>query len=269
MGSSSTGIILPEGSGRQERRGAGDQERSIVTPFRHAHGHGGIVPLRLPGHLDGQVGGANVIRFLQDHGALHGVLQFAHISRPIVLQQQVAGLLRDAFHRLAKTEIVTLDEEFDERENILLAMPQGRNEDGDDAEPVEQVLAKGPIAHALLQIAIGGGDDADIHADILHAADAADGLILQRPQQFRLQVGGELADFIQEERAAVGDFKQPLLLRLGVGEGAALVPEELGFHQGFGNGRAVDGRRRACRRGRCRSGWPWRPSPCRCRSRPE
>ena len=40
---------------------------------------------------------------------------------------------------------------------------------------------------------------------------------------------------------AVGRFEEPLLHRLGIGEGTFFVAEEFGFHQCFGNRRAIDG----------------------------
>ena len=75
----------------------------------------------------------------------------------------------------------------------------------------------------------------------LHAADAPDDLVLEHAQQLGLQQRREFADFVEEERAAVGRFEQALLHLLGVGEGAFFVAEEFGFHQRLGNGRAVDG----------------------------
>ena len=48
------------------------------------------------------------------------------------------------------------------------------------------------------------------------------------------------ADFVEEERAAVGLLEPPLARGHGAGEGAARVAEELGLEQGLGNGAAVE-----------------------------
>ena len=44
------------------------------------------------------------------------------------------------------------------------------------------------------------------------AADALERLLLEEPQQLRLQRRHHLADFVEEHRAAVGRFEQPALL---------------------------------------------------------
>ena len=74
------------------------------------------------------------------------------------------------------------------------------------------------FAHGFFQITVRGGDHADIDLHITDAADAADFVFLQYAQEFGLQEGGEFADFIEENRAAVGRFEQALLHLLGVGE---------------------------------------------------
>ena len=114
----------------------------------------------------------------------------------------------------------------------------------DDRQPVVKVLAESAFPDRALQVAIGGRDHAHIHLHIAHATHAADDLVFEHAQQFGLQQRRQFADFVEEERAAVGHFEQALLHGLGVGEGAALVAEEFGFHQGLGNGRAVDGDKR-------------------------
>ena len=78
----------------------------------------------------------------------------------------------------------------------------------------------------------------------MHIADAsyaADDLVFQHTQEFRLQQRGKFADFIEKQRAAVGRLEQALLHLLGVGERAFFVAEEFGFHQRLGNGGTVDG----------------------------
>src|SRR5690606_8183734 len=62
-----------------------------------------------------------------------------------------------------------------------------------------------------------------------------------------LRGGGNVADFVEEERAAVGELEAAELLGGGAGEGAGLVAEELAFEQRFGQGSAVDRDERAFR----------------------
>ncbi|HKY35525.1 MAG TPA: hypothetical protein VJN18_06290 [Polyangiaceae bacterium] len=54
------------------------------------------------------------------------------------------------------------------------------------------------------QISVGGRDHARIDALGLDAADAPHLAFLEDPQQLGLQLETELADFVEEQRAAVG-----------------------------------------------------------------
>src|SRR5262249_50065351 len=75
---------------------------------------------------------------------------------------------------------------------------------------------------------------------VANAANAANDLVLQDAKEFSLQDRGEFADFVEEERASVGCFEKAFLHLLCISKCAFLVSEELGFHQSFGNGGAVD-----------------------------
>ena len=57
-----------------------------------------------------------------------------------------------------------------------------------------------------------GGDDADVDVDRLRLADAAHLAAIEHAQQLRLEVERELADLVEEQRAAVGGLDQALLV---------------------------------------------------------
>ena len=88
---------------------------------------------------------------------------------------------------------------------------------------------------------MGGGDDAHIAAHLDVVADALEDPLLQHPQQLDLHRRAHVADFIEEQRAAFGDFEAALAGGHGTGEGALLVAEQFGFQQFGRNGAAVDG----------------------------
>src|SRR5207244_10160029 len=72
------------------------------------------------------------------------------------------------------------------------------------------------------------------------AAQALELLLLQDAQQLGLQLRRDVADFIKEQRALVGQLETADLLRDGAGEGALLVAEQLALQEPGGNGRAVE-----------------------------
>ena len=83
----------------------------------------------------------------------------------------------------------------------------------------------------LPQIDVGGGDDAHVHLHFVHAAQVHELPVLQHAQDLALRVHAHGADFVEEQRAAVGDFKQAFLGRDGAGERALHVTEQRGFQQ--------------------------------------
>ena len=70
--------------------------------------------------------------------------------------------------------------------------------------------------------------------------DALELAVLEDAQELHLDVGGELADLVQEQRAPVGQLEAADLRPGRPGEGALLVAEQLALDEGRRQGRAVD-----------------------------
>ena len=97
-----------------------------------------------------------------------------------------------------------------------------------DVQAVVQILAERLVGDAIDQAAMRGGDDA--HVERRHVAIGADALNLaglEEPQQQRLHAQAHLADFVHEDRAAVGRFEPASLVAMRVGEAALHVAEQL------------------------------------------
>ena len=102
---------------------------------------------------------------------------------------------------------------------------------------------------------MGGADDARVDRDRLAPADPLDHPLLQEAQQLDLQRQRDVADLVEEQRAAMGQLDLALGRLDRAGEGALLVAEQLAFEQVLGDRRAVDrdeARRRARRLASCR-----------------
>ena len=78
-----------------------------------------------------------------------------------------------------------------------------------------------------------------VGADQFLSADAAEFAGVEHAQQLRLGGERQLADLVEEQRAAVGDLEQPELASDAAGEGAALVAEQLAFGERLGDGGAI------------------------------
>ena len=113
----------------------------------------------------------------------------------------------------------------------------------DHVEAVEQILAEAALADLACQIAVRRGDHAHVDADGLVAADALELALLQHAQQLRLRRGRDLADLVEEQRAAVGLLEAAVAARGRAGERALLVAEQLALEHAFGERAAVDAAR--------------------------
>lgn len=168
------------------------------------------------------------------------VLEFAHVARPLVVGQDGHGHVHDD-HALAVFGRVLLQEMFDQGRHVLRAFAQGGDGHGGHVQAVVEVPAEGPVVHAFRQVLVGGGDDPHIDFARSAAADAHDLAVLEHAQQAGLHGQGQLADLVEEDRPAVGQFEIPgLALARRPGEGAGHVPEHLGLGQGLGDAAAVD-----------------------------
>ena len=128
-----------------------------------------------------------------------------------------------------------------EQPDVLAALPQGSERDVEDVEAEVEILAEPSRLDLLLQVAVGGADHPYVDRDLALAAEPAQPFLLEDAEELGLQLDGNLADLVEEERAAVRQLPGAEPALIGAGEGASLVAEHLALHQPGGNGRAVDG----------------------------
>src|SRR2546430_882177 len=64
-----------------------------------------------------------------------------------------------------------VEEVEDEELDVAAAIAEGQNVELEDGEAIEEIFAKTAFADKIAQIAVGGGDDADIDGDFLGRAD--------------------------------------------------------------------------------------------------
>ena len=121
----------------------------------------------------------------------------------------------------------------------------GRQAHRHDVEPIEQVLAEQPLPDHQPQVAVACGHDPDVGPDRMVAADRDELALLQHPQQPGLRLERHVADLVEEQRAAIGLLEPAEPARVGAGERALLVAEQLALDQLARDRRHVDGDERA------------------------
>jgi len=105
-------------------------------------------------------------------------------------------------------------------------------------EPVIEILAKLSLFDEMQQVALRRGENPDVYLDGLVTPHAFEFAFLQHAQQFGLQVEGNLADLVEQQGAAVGEFEPSFTSVGGAGKAPFSWPEELAFDQVLRHGGA-------------------------------
>jgi hypothetical protein len=180
----------------------------------------------------------------------------------------VARFLAESKLRLAEVAAESFKEMIGEDVEVIAAIAQRGNGDGDGGDTEVEIFAEELFADALLKVAVGGGNDADVYVNGLRAADAFKAAFFEDAKELGLAGEREFADFVEEERAALGQLDLADLAIAGAGKRAFFMAEEFVFDEIFGDGGAIERDERADRGDRKCDGWRGRRAPCRCRFRP-
>ena len=188
-----------------------------------------------------QGGSVDVAVGLEDGDLLGDVLQLAHVTRPTVVEQHVAGIVGqlDYGHAIALGKV---GREFAEKQqNIFGPFAQGRDFDVYGAEPVVKVFAEFPFRYGFDHVEVGGGYDAYVgfqHGRRTHFEKFA---AFENTQQSGLSRKRQFTYLVEEDGASVGLFEIAFTSRESPCEGSFFVAEKLGVDGAFGYGSAVDG----------------------------
>src|SRR5271157_2977530 len=197
------------------------------------------------GELGRQVLGTDRAIAGENRRPFDGVGQLADVPRPVVSREDLERLGAERRLDHSPPRRVASEQVARQLRDVGLAVAQGGQEDLEGVEAEEQVLAKELVLHHLAKIAVRGAENAHVDPKGLVFAHAADLSRLEEPQQLDLHALVKLADLVEEERAAIGDFEKPLAIGIGAGEGPLAMAEELALDQVLGQRAAVDGDERA------------------------
>ena len=144
------------------------------------------------------------------------------------MQQQVLdGVVGQGRHGLADLRALAGQEVVDERQDLFAPFAQRRQMEPHHVEAVVEVFAEAAVGEELIERLVGGGNDPDVDLDRVGVAERVRLAGLEEAQQLGLQVGADLADLVEEERAAFVGADDAEEAVDGAGEGAAAVAEEM------------------------------------------
>src|SRR6202041_999251 len=132
------------------------------------------------------------------------VLQCANIAWRKVRLKQIQAPFVQCLKSLSCLPCVAIDKILDEHGDVVPSFPQRRDLNRKNVEPVKQVAPERARGDGSVQIAVSGGNQANIGPDGSCATDTFKFVFLQNTQEGDLSLGRKLADFIEENRASLG-----------------------------------------------------------------
>ena len=132
-----------------------------------------------------------------------------------MLFHPLQSVVRNALHVFAQFLVGLTDEEGGQLVEVLQAVAQRRHLDGELINTMEQILAEASFLNSMLQIFVGGSDDAHIHLDVGGRAHRPHLLLLQGTQELHLYLVRQVAHLIKEHRTTLSLLKHAFLVGNG------------------------------------------------------
>ena len=115
---------------------------------------------------------------LQKHDPLDQVPQLPDVARPAVASEDLLDLRSDGGEPLPEFLVVEGEEVPGQEQDVLSPLPERRQEDGDDLEPVVEVLPEATVLHREVQIPVRRRDDPDVHLEVRGPPDPLERAVL-------------------------------------------------------------------------------------------
>ncbi len=142
-------------------------------------------------------------------GALDDIAQLAHVARVSIALQRAPGCRCQAASRARQPP----QHRFGQQQDIQRTVPQRRHDDREGADAVVEIGPERARVDELAQVTMRCRDEPEVGPLHLRAADAAKQAGLQYAQQLDLQRQRDVADLVDEQRAAGGGLDQSQLAR--------------------------------------------------------
>jgi len=224
----------PQPPGRARHVATAGGERRLDVPVGDRRGAG-----RRRVEHGPDVRGVHALAGMAQEQALHRAQKLAHVPRPGMPGQARERIRRERGLGEPEARGEVAQTLARQERHVGAPLAQRRKGETHHVEAVVEVGAEAAGRHLAPQVAARGGDDARVHDERARAAQPLEAPVLEHAQELRLEPRREVADLVEEDRAAAGQLEAARPTRRGAREGAALVAEELALHQRGGERGAV------------------------------
>ncbi len=181
--------------------------------------------------------GQDDVPVAQQGGTLQDIAQLAHVARVVVTHQAGQSGWRQPDGTAGRHP---RQQGFRQQGHVIEPLAQRGQADREGVQTEIEILTEAPLLNHRAQIAVRGGNQAHVRLEELIGADAPEGTGLQQPQQLHLHPERNVAEFVEEERAAPGRLDQTDAPAGRAGERSFLMTEQLAFEQRLGQTGAID-----------------------------
>ena len=94
-----------------------------------------------------------------------------------------------------------------ERLDVVGSLSEGRYRDREDVQAVVEIVAEALRSNHFAEITVGRGDHAHVDLERTCPADTLELVLLQHAEELGLQLQGDLADLVEEQRATVRELE--------------------------------------------------------------
>ncbi len=129
-----------------------------------------------------------------------------------------------------------LDDFFD----VFETLAERRQMHLDHGQAVIKIATKRSASDFFGKLAMSGRHDAHVVTLGMTAAESGHLAGFEHAQELRLKADGQIADLVEEQRAAVGELERAGAVGVGTGVGALHVAEQIAFDQRLARSAAVE-----------------------------
>src|SRR6185312_5327627 len=124
----------------------------------------------------------NDVAFAHDDGAVDHIAELTDVAGPGVAQELFAGVGREGQAGPTMLALEVVGEVQHEKLDVGAAVAERRNIELEYGESVIKIFAEPAFADEFTQVAVGGGDDADIDGDFFGSANRQKGMTFENSQ---------------------------------------------------------------------------------------
>jgi len=227
-------IARPAASGAIHVCGSFCSGRSRGSGGRGLDDHAAANALRKVARVD-------AIASCEDDRSLEEVPELAHVSRKRIAREQLARERCEIDDGASVARVRLAHKVAGELWQVFRARAERRYGRRKPVEAKEQILPERPFLDHALEVLVRCADDANVNRDVALGADTLNRARLEHTEQRDLRAHRELADLVEEHRAAVRLLEDALVCTSSASERALFVPEQRALHERLGDRSTVDG----------------------------